>query len=370
MFKIKNHALSKEQCTDVGRVGLSRSMCSTECFSINIYFILSIVPIRPTSPDLSKRSDIRGFFPSTVIAALSCILKSTRFSLWLHCAAVLMFPLCCSFYFFLVVLGLHLIFRLWILVFPLLDLLFCYILRENLLLLCLTGGLFRAHEKNTKAIFKKVITNHHFPLPLCPCPSDAATQPSGVKNRPTWRHQTVTVNDKLCCGGGFQKFQRETQARCAVWFSMTKTAVCLVTDCHPKQSKTGWVMPKENPPPDRLVSSQTVLPGLHSLSMWITQQLVCCSPFVFHFTSFGSHLLSSTVSSLPVWHWVELNDAGTQLADSSKHRQRRKRRGVRERLLVICILDLNKALQDVREPVFGQEKNAKQALQETIKTVG
>lgn len=37
--------------------------------------------------------------------------------------------------------------------------------------------------------------------------------------------------------------------------------------------------------------------------------------------------------------------------------------GDRER----CILDLNKALRDVRKPVFGQEENAKQALHQTLK---
>lgn len=61
LFKIKNHALSKEQCTTVGRVGFSRSMCSTECCSIDTYFVLRIVPIRPVSPDLAEHSDIIGF---------------------------------------------------------------------------------------------------------------------------------------------------------------------------------------------------------------------------------------------------------------------------------------------------------------------
>lgn len=82
------------------------------------------------------------------------------------------------------------------------------------------------------------------------------------------------------------------------------------------------------------------------------------SPFV------GSLLSAHTILS-----WVKWCRYITRtLADSNV--QRRKWRRARKRLRVRCILDLNKALQDVRKPVFGQEENAKQALHQTLRDGG
>lgn len=48
---------------------------------------------------------------------------------------------------------------------------------------------------------------------------------------------------------------------------------------------------------------------------------------------------------------------------TSRKKPKRREKETKER----CILDLNKALQDIKKPVFGLEENAKQALHQTPK---
>lgn len=86
-----------------------------------------------------------------------------------------------------------------------------------------------------------------------------------------------------------------------------------------------------------------------------------------------SPLVPCLLSAHTILSWVKWCRYITHtLADSNVHRQaqRRKWRRARKRLTVRCILDLNKALQDVRKPVFGQEENAKQALHQTLRNGG
>lgn len=112
--------------------------------------------------------------------------------------------------------------------------------------------------------------------------------------------------------------------------------------------------------------------GLHGLSIWITQQPVYWSQFVFRYLLW----LPPPFGPLsPLWSDnTELNvmmqgHNTHTLADSNIHRQaQRKWRKARKSLTERCILDLNKALQGARKPVFGQEENAKQALHQRLKT--
>lgn len=152
-----------------------------------------------------------------------------------------------------------------------------------------------------------------------------------------WSKKQTNMEASNCHGkwqalyfGGFQKFQRETQARCAVWFSMTKTVVCSSHTVIPSSLRQDESCRKktlhltDSSPLRQSCRVYTACP-CGSRSSWSAVHHLSFTSLALTPVSFGA-----LVSSLSVWHWVKLNDAGTQLADWNKHRQRRKRRGERE----------------------------------------
>lgn len=118
--------------------------------------------------------------------------------------------------------------------------------------------------------------------------------------------------------------------------------------------------------------SQTLLPGSSDTACLCGSHSGCStvhhlSYAIFALTPFS--FCGSLLSAHTILSWVKWCRYITRtLADSNV--QRRKWRRARKRLRVRCILDLNKALQDVRKPVFGQEENAKQALHQTLRDGG
>lgn len=82
-----------------------------------------------------------------------------------------------------------------------------------------------------------------------------------------------------------------------------------------------------------------------------------------------SLLLWCPLSSLRSQYWAECNDEGNNTyLQIETYTDKHKENGEEwERHTERCILDLSKALQDVRKPVFGQEENGKQTLHQTLK---
>ena len=152
-------------------------------------------------------------------------------------------------------------------------------------------------------------------------------------------HQVVTIYDKLCCSG---ERQPKRQACCVVQHD--QKGCLLVTDCHPKQSETGWVMQEETPSTWQTSLSHTFLPG-SSVRLWRRS-----SPPV-HFDHTAAGLLVTVCLSLSAltrrssplfWcplfppvrqQWAECNNAGTKRTHlqiqtyTDKHKENDEGRG-------------------------------------------